>query len=64
MTTTIFISTPLDLDQVERIRAVAPDRVEMIFEPDLHPPLRYTCDHNGVEDFRRTPEQERRWVEA
>jgi phosphoglycerate dehydrogenase-like enzyme len=64
MTTTIFISTPLGLEQVERIRAVAPDRVEVIFEPDLHPPLRYTGDHNGVEDFGRTPEQERRWVEA
>jgi phosphoglycerate dehydrogenase-like enzyme len=60
----LFIATPLDQDQVERIRAVAPDRVEVIFEPDLHPPLRYTSDHNGVEGFQRNSEQEKRWEEA
>jgi phosphoglycerate dehydrogenase-like enzyme len=36
----------------------------VIYEPDLHPPLRYTCDHNGIDGFRRTPEQEKRWVDA
>ncbi len=60
----IFISTPLEPTHVERIRAVAPDRFEVIYEPDLHPPLRYTCDHNGIDGFQRTPEQERLWVDA
>ena len=61
---TVFISTPLDPEHANRIRAVSPDRLEVIYEPDLHPPLRYTCDHNGVDGFRRTPEQEQRWMDA
>jgi phosphoglycerate dehydrogenase-like enzyme len=64
MTKTIFISTPLDQEQAARIRAVAPDRLEVIYEPDLHPPLRYTSDHGGIEGFKRTPEQEQRWADA
>jgi phosphoglycerate dehydrogenase-like enzyme len=60
----IFIATPLEPEQVDRIRAVARDRLDVVFEPDLLPPLRYTCDHNGVDGFRRTPEQERRWADA
>ncbi len=61
---TVFISTPLESEQVDRIRAVSPDRLEVIFEPDLHPPLRYVCDHNGIAGFERTPEQARRWAEG
>ena len=61
---TIFIASPLDQEQVERIRAVAPDRLDVIYEPDLHPPLRYTSDHKGIDDFQRTPEQEKRWADA
>lgn len=57
----IFISTPLEAEQVARIRAAAGPQVEVIHEPDLHPPLRYVADHNGVEGFRRTAEQEARW---
>ncbi len=60
----IFIATPLEPAHIDRIRAVSPDRVEVIYEPDLHPPLRYTCDHNGIDGFRRTPAQEERWVEG
>lgn len=57
----IFISTPLEIEQVARIRAAAGARVEVIHEPDLHPPLRYVADHNGVDGFARTAEQEARW---
>ena len=57
----IFISTPLEAEQVERIRAVAPGDVEVVFDPDLFPPLRYIADHKGVEGFQLTPEQDRRW---
>lgn len=60
----LFVASPLEQDQVDRIGAVAPDRVEVIFEPDLLPPLRYISDHNGIEGFRRTPDQERRWAKA
>jgi len=64
MPTTLFVATPLDLEQIERIRAVAPDRLDVVFEPELFPPLRYGADHVGVADFRRTPDLERRWAEA
>ena len=59
----IFISTPMEPEQVERIRSVAPNDTEVLFDPDLFPPLRYIADHKGVEGFCRTPEQERRWRE-
>ncbi len=57
----VFIATPLESEHVERIRAVAPDRLEVIFEPDLLPPTRYVADHKGRSDFRWTPGQEERW---
>lgn len=57
----IFISTPLEAEQVDRIRNTAPGRVEVVFEPDLLPPTRYIADHKGREGFQRTAEQERRW---
>jgi len=57
----IFIASPLEAEQVARIRAAAGSRAELIHDPDLHAPLRYVGDHNGRADFRRTPEQEARW---
>ena len=57
----VFISTPLEPDHVVRIRSVAPDRVEVIAEPDLWPPRRYVADHKGPESFTRAAEQEARW---
>ncbi|MBM3601049.1 MAG: D-2-hydroxyacid dehydrogenase [Alphaproteobacteria bacterium] len=57
----VFIATPLEPEQVARIRSVAPNRVEVIAEPDLWPPQRYVADHKGVDGFRRTAEQEARW---
>lgn len=57
---TIFIATPLEAEHVARIRAVAPERVEVLYEPDLLPPTRYVGDHKGA-PFRRNPEQQRRW---
>ena len=58
---TVFISTPLESELVEKIRAVAPNGIQVLYEPDLLPPLRYTADHKGLDDFQRTPEQEVRW---
>ena len=59
----IFITSPLTPANVEHIRQVAPDRFEVIYEPDLLPPIRYVCDHVG-QPYTRTPAQERRWVDA
>lgn len=61
---TIFFSSPLETAQVERIRAAAGARAEVVHLPDLHPPLRYVADHNGRADFRRDAAQEARWRAA
>jgi phosphoglycerate dehydrogenase-like enzyme len=58
---TIFITSPLESEQVDRIRATVGKAARVLFDPDLLPPIRYTADHKGVEDFRRSPEQEKRW---
>jgi phosphoglycerate dehydrogenase-like enzyme len=60
---TVFITSPLEAAHVEAIRAVDPERVAVIFEPDLLPPVRYVADHKGA-PFRRTAEQTRRWRAA
>jgi phosphoglycerate dehydrogenase-like enzyme len=58
---TVFISTPLEQEHVEKIRNVDLDRLEVIYDPNLLPPTRYTADHNGGENFKRTPELEGKW---
>ena len=60
----IFIASPLEADQVERIRAVDPERLEVVHDPEILPPKRYEADHTGPADFRRTPEQHARWREG
>ncbi|MDI3340613.1 MAG: D-2-hydroxyacid dehydrogenase [Sphaerobacter sp.] len=58
---TIFITSPLEVEHVERIRATGGERVEVIYDPELLPPTRYVADHDGREDFRRSPEQQARF---
>ncbi|MBC7707456.1 MAG: D-2-hydroxyacid dehydrogenase [Rhodoferax sp.] len=60
----LFITSPLEVELVEKIRAVSPERLNVIYQPDLHPPLRYRCDHKGVATFTRTVEQTERWRSA
>ena len=57
----LVISTPLESELVERIRSVAPDRVDVRHEPDLLPTPRYRADHSGPPDFRRSADDEKRW---
>lgn len=45
---TVVIASPLEPELVERIRAVAPDRLRVIFEPELLPAPRYVADHHGL----------------
>jgi phosphoglycerate dehydrogenase-like enzyme len=61
---TIFITSPLEYEHVERIRETAPEGVELIYEPDLLPQTRYVGDHKGRDGFARTSRQEGRWREA
>src|SRR5256885_5647238 len=63
MSSRIFITSPLEPENVERIRAVDPARVEVDYQPDLLPPTRYIGDHVGA-PFQRSAEQQRRWLEA
>jgi phosphoglycerate dehydrogenase-like enzyme len=60
----VFISSPLEPEHVARVRAVDPERLEIICEPDLWPPTRYIADHVGKQPFIRDEDQERRWREA
>lgn len=57
----LAIATPLEAEFVERIAAVAPGRVEVLYEPSLLPPMRYRGDHRGEPGFRRSPDEEKRW---
>ena len=57
----VFISSPLEPEFVERMRAVAPEQVEILYEPDLLPPTRYVADHGGVPGFTRDAAQQARW---
>ena len=59
----IFIASPLEPENVERIRTIAPDRVDVVYEPDLLPPTRYIADHHGA-PFTRSPDQAARWHAA
>lgn len=59
----ILIASPLEPDHVERIRAVAPDRLDIDYQPDMLPPTRYVADHHGA-PFTRNPAQQRRWKDA
>lgn len=56
----VTIAGPLEAELVESIRTVDPC-VEVAYDSDLLPPVRYPCDHRGVDGFRRSPEDERRW---
>ena len=57
---TILIASYLEPEHVGRIETVPGARV--IYEPDLLAPPRFVADHSGRPDFRRTPEQEARFL--
>ena len=45
---TVFVASPLESEHVARIRATAPDLVEVLYQPDQLPPTRYLADHKGA----------------
>jgi phosphoglycerate dehydrogenase-like enzyme len=59
--TRVMITSPLEANHAERIRANLPPQFELIYEPDLLPPTRYIGDHHGVDGFVHTAPQEQRW---
>jgi phosphoglycerate dehydrogenase-like enzyme len=58
----VAVVAPLDPELVEPIRAVS-GQIEVLYEPDLLPPVRYPGDHHGVEGFSRDADGDRRWQE-
>ncbi len=56
----VVIATPLEAELVATVKAVD-DRLEVLFDPELLPPLRFPCDHRGRDGFLRTDDEERRW---
>ena len=56
----VMLTSPLEPEHVERIAGAFPDRVDLIFRPDLMPAPRYVADH-GDPAWRRNPDQEREW---
>jgi glyoxylate/hydroxypyruvate reductase len=58
--TVVAIATPLEAGLVAAIAGID-DRLQVRYEPDLLPPLRFAGDHRGVGSFHRTAEQEERW---
>ena len=43
----VLIASPLDQRHADRIAAAEPDRVNVLYEPDLLPTTRYVADHHG-----------------
>jgi hypothetical protein len=58
---TAMIASPLEPEHATAIAATFPDRVELIYRPDLMPPMRYVADHHGDPARLRTPAQQREW---
>jgi phosphoglycerate dehydrogenase-like enzyme len=56
----VAVATPVEQELVNQIRAVD-ERLDVRFEPDLLPQLRFPCDHRGAPDFRRDAGQQVRW---
>lgn len=58
----VVVAKPLADDYVERLRS-ADSHVEVIYEPDLMPAIRWPGDHDGDPNFTRTHEQQARLEE-
>ena len=55
-----LIASPLEEEHVTRLRGLAPERLQVLWDPHLLPTPRYVADHKGA-PFQRTPEQQGRW---
>ena len=57
----VMIASPLEPEYVARIAAAYPDRVDVLYHPDLLPPPRYAADHTGDPAWRRAPARQAAW---
>jgi phosphoglycerate dehydrogenase-like enzyme len=58
----VMITSPLEQEQADRLAAVDPDRIELIYRPDLMPQTQYVADHNGPIDWQRPADQQKDWL--
>lgn len=58
----VLVASWLDSGHAGRIAAAEPDRIELIYEPELLPTTRYEADHHGPPRVL-TDGQRRRWQE-
>jgi phosphoglycerate dehydrogenase-like enzyme len=58
----VLIASWLEPSHAARIAAAEPDRIELIYEPELLPTTRYEADHHGP-PRALSEEQRRRWRE-
>ncbi len=56
----VLIASPLEEEHVARLRALAPDRLQVLHDAHLLPPPRFPADHKGG-PFQRSPDQQARW---
>jgi phosphoglycerate dehydrogenase-like enzyme len=56
----VMLTSPLEPEHVERIASAYPDRIDVVFRPELMPAIRYVADH-GDPAWRRNSDQEREW---
>ncbi len=56
----LLIASPLEEEHVARIRALAPDRLQVLHDRTLLPTPRFPSDHKGA-PFQRTLQQQTRW---
>ena len=61
MKQTVMIATPLEAEHVARIRALDAG-LEVLYAPELLPPVRYIADHKGL-PFTRDAAGQARWRE-
>ena len=55
----LLIASYLESECIEKICKVDPERLDVVFRPDLIGLPRYSADHYAILD--RTPEQDKRW---
>lgn len=56
----VMITSPLEAEHAERIAAAFPERIELIYRPDLMPQTRYRGDH-GDPAWRLEGDRRREW---
>jgi phosphoglycerate dehydrogenase-like enzyme len=59
--TTVVVASFFEDEYVRRFREVD-DRLRVLYREDLVPPPRWEGDHNGPEDWGRTPDQEEEFL--